>query len=586
VKNILSSKNKLYRAGGAFILAVVVLILLSLVLNLWGVSYGLPNRYYPDEGRIVNNALAFGMGDLNPHYFNYPALSMYLLFILYILYYIGGQLAGLFSSAADFQLLFFSNPTSFYLIGRAANALTGTAVVALTYKLGKETFRDRKIGFLGGALLATLPYFVFLSHFIVTDILQMFFILAAYIFIIRILRTGKLKNYFWAGTLAGLGTATKYSPAVLIVPIVLAHIFHLTENRKKFTFRRLIFPVVLSGTCLAIFFFISSPYNFLDYKNFYDSLQFRSLLGAEGTFGTRTGAAWLIYPRLLFFHSFTFLNRLDPAGIVFLGGLIWAAFRRQREDCLLLCYPLIIYLMIGNWSFSSYRYSLPFIPFFAIWGARAAVEAGRALRARIAREHLRRLTTGALNGFIALVLILSLANSALGNHRLTRKDTRTQAREWIEANIPPGTRIALEWDTEATVQLWETPDDIRAKIRAYETGEAETIHHTSEQMAKVHRMRLEAVPEKNYRITKIGGMDGIRVISDGYSLEELQERGIEYLITSREVFQIFLSERGREIYPDHYRFYRRVEEDFPRLAVFRPAPLSSLGPEIRIYRLD
>ncbi len=578
--------NNLNRAGWISPAILAGLLILSLILNLWGISYGLPNRYYPDEGRIVNNALAFGMGDLNPHYFNYPALAMYLLFGLYGTYFILGHLAGIFASAGDFQLLFFSDPSSFYLIGRTANALAGTAAVFLIYKLGAETYRGRKVGLLAAALVATLPYFVYYSHFIVTDVLQLIFVLGSYIFIIRILRTGKLRNYFWSGALAGLGTATKYSPAALILPIALAHILYLVGKRERPSFSRLIFPPALAGVCLVLFFFIGSPYNFLDYRSFLDSLQFRSLLGEQGTWGTGTGTAWLIYPKIIFFHRFTIFNRLDPVGFVFVGGLIWAAAKRKKEDFLFLLYPLLVYLMMGSWSFGSNRYSLPLIPFLALWGARAVVEAGQVLRIRIPGEGQRKLAVGGLNGFIALVLILSLANSALGNRRLTDKDTRTLARGWIESNIPPGTKIALEWDTEATVQLWETPDDIRTKIRAYETGETETIHHTSEQMARVHRMRLEAVPEQNYRIVRIGGMDGIRVIPDGYSIEELRGKGVEYLITSAEVTRIFLAEQGREVYPDHYRFYRRVTEELPLLAVFHPVPLSSLGPEIRIYRLD
>ncbi|MDP8236100.1 MAG: glycosyltransferase family 39 protein [Candidatus Erginobacter occultus] len=564
------------------------LVVLSLVLNLWGITYGLPNRYYPDEGRIVNNALAFGLGDLNPHYFNYPALSMYLLFVLYIFYFITGQLAGLFASATDFQLLFFSNPSSFYLLGRGANALVGTASVFLLYKLGRETFHNRKIGLLAGVLLATLPYFVYYSHFIVTDILQMFFVLASYIFIIRILRTGKLKNYFWAGALAGLGTATKYSPIVLIVPIALAHILYLSANRDKFSFSRLFWFPLLAAVCLILFFLIGSPFNFLDYRSFYESLQFRMLLGSEHTFGTAdpTQTAWLIYPRLIFFHSFSVFNRLDPIGFVFVGGMIWAAVRRRKEDLLICLYPLLVYLMMGSWSFGSNRYSLPLIPFFALWGARAAVEAGETLRKKTNREWLRRLAAGGINGFIALVLILSLANSALGNRRLTSPDTRTLARKWIEAKISPGTPIAIEWDTESTIQLWETPDDIRAKIRAYETGETETIHHTSEQMVEVHRMRLEAVPESNFRITRIGGMDGTRVKTDGYNLDDLRRGGIKYLISSEGVSHIFLEGRGQEIYPDHYRFYRRVEKELPLLAVFSPTPLLPRPPRLRIYRLN
>jgi len=562
-----------------------LLLLTSLCLNLWGVSYGLPNRYYPDEGRIVNHALAFGMGDLNPHYFNYPAFSMYLLFIFYGIYFFSGYIFGLFQSATDFQLLFFSDPASFYLIGRILNAVVGVAVVALVYKLGKETFRNRKIGLLAGALIAPLPYFVFYSHFIVTDILQLLFILAAYIFIIRILRTGELKNYFLAGALAGLGIATMYSPVSLIVPISLAHFFFLTGNQEKFTFSRLVFPLVLAGLCMVIFFFIGSPFNFLDYKSFYESLQLRALLGEVHTYGTMSGSAWLIYPRLLFFHGVSLLNRLDVMGFIFLGGVIWAACKREKEDYLLLTFPLLLYLTMGSWSFGSCRYALPLIIFLVIWGARAIVATQSLAKKKIGGKLWRRGIISSLNGFVCLAIALSLLNSIFMNFRLTRQDTRTQAKEWVEARIPPGTAIAVEWDTEATSQIWETPDDIRAKIKAYEMGETESIHHSSEQMADVHRMRLAAVPEQNYRIIRMGSVDGTRVQMTNYSLDELRRKGVEYLISSSEVRNIFRSKLGKEIYPDHGIFYRQVEKELRLLETFRPAPLHALGPEIRIYRL-
>jgi len=562
-----------------------LLIAVSLALNLWGITYGLPERYYPDEGRMVNHALAFGMGDLNPHYFNYPALGMYLLFALYGAFFTVGRVAGLFQSAADFQLLFFSNPTAFYLIGRAANALAGAGVVALVYKLGKEAFHDRKIGLLSGAIVATLSYFVFYTHFIVTDILQLLFILGGYIFIVRISRNGRTKDYLWAGALTGLGIATKYSPVLLFAPLLLAHVFYLSRASGKIGLSRVALPIALAGLAMSLLFFIGAPYCFIDYTSFLRSLQFRSLLGEVHTFGTGSGSAWLIYPRLLFRHPYLLLGGLDLTGFIFLGGILWAAWKREKEDFLLLAYPLLLYLMMGKWSFGSNRYSLPLVIFLALWGARAIVEAARAIPHLMGSERGKRWAVGLLGGFIALAIALSLLNSAFMSYRLTRKDTRTLAKEWVETNIPPGTAIAVEWDTEATVQLWETPDDIRAKIAAYETGKAVTIHHASEQMAAVHRMRLAAVPRENYRIVRIGGMDGTRVLLDNYSIEELKEKGAEYLIVSDEVRRIFVERQGEKVYPRHNLFYRQVEEELHPVASFRPSPLSSLGPEINIYRL-
>lgn len=86
---------------------LVTILAVALAVRLIGISFGLPYVYYPDEAQIVNHAVAFGTGDLNPHYFIYPSLFMYVLFIIYCLSYVIGSLAGAFASTGDFIELFF-----------------------------------------------------------------------------------------------------------------------------------------------------------------------------------------------------------------------------------------------------------------------------------------------------------------------------------------------------------------------------------------------------------------------------------------------------------------------------------------------
>src|SRR5262245_9439517 len=97
---------------------VVLLLILALAaaVRLWGIRFGLPYVLYPDEALIVNHALAFGTGDLNPHDFVYPSLYMYVLFVAYGVTYAGGLALGVFGSTDDFIRLFFSDATVFYLV--------------------------------------------------------------------------------------------------------------------------------------------------------------------------------------------------------------------------------------------------------------------------------------------------------------------------------------------------------------------------------------------------------------------------------------------------------------------------------------
>ena len=78
--------------------------------------------YHPDEPRIVEQAVRFHQGDLNPRFFNWPSLYMYVMAGVYGLVFgaSSGGVAGAFAR----------DPALFYLVGRLVTALFGTATVA------------------------------------------------------------------------------------------------------------------------------------------------------------------------------------------------------------------------------------------------------------------------------------------------------------------------------------------------------------------------------------------------------------------------------------------------------------------------
>ncbi|MGB2880051.1 MAG: hypothetical protein WBD24_07700, partial [Candidatus Omnitrophota bacterium] len=76
---------------------ILSILVMGAVLRIWGLSFGLPFQLHQDEPIVVNHALAYGAGDLNPHFFIIPPLCSYLLFFAYGLYFILGKIAGLFA---------------------------------------------------------------------------------------------------------------------------------------------------------------------------------------------------------------------------------------------------------------------------------------------------------------------------------------------------------------------------------------------------------------------------------------------------------------------------------------------------------
>jgi len=121
-------------------------VLLALVLRLHGLRWGLPEVY--EEATPFRQAWEmWGWGpqkpfDLNPHFFKYPSLTIYLQFlgqgILYLLLFVTDRVR----SALDFRVLYELDKTPFYLAGRAITALLGTAIVLPVFASARMISRE------------------------------------------------------------------------------------------------------------------------------------------------------------------------------------------------------------------------------------------------------------------------------------------------------------------------------------------------------------------------------------------------------------------------------------------------------------
>jgi hypothetical protein len=95
------------RVNGLFLIAILAL---ALGLRIWGIGFGLPYPYHPDEPTYVSAALNLGAGIIGrqPN----PTGFSNILFGEYASYYLAGRLTGLFSSAAAFEQAYRSNQVS------------------------------------------------------------------------------------------------------------------------------------------------------------------------------------------------------------------------------------------------------------------------------------------------------------------------------------------------------------------------------------------------------------------------------------------------------------------------------------------
>src|SRR6187397_1224619 len=127
------------RFGGTGLRPALILVgVLALGLRVYGLRYGLPAVYNPDEVAIMSRTLAFAKGDLNPHNFLYPTFYFYALFAWEGLTALLAVATRSVASFGDFQREFFLDPTRVFVAGRLLTALLGAGTVIATGVLGSR----------------------------------------------------------------------------------------------------------------------------------------------------------------------------------------------------------------------------------------------------------------------------------------------------------------------------------------------------------------------------------------------------------------------------------------------------------------
>lgn len=397
-------------------LPIWIILLFGFTVRMIGINFGLPDLYHADEPIIVNHAVAYGTGDLNPHFFKIPPLTSYLLFIAYILFYLIGKAIGRFSNTLEFQNLFFSDPSNFYLIGRILfGAVCGTVSIYLFYRL-LDRFFSRAHAIWGSFLFSLNFLHVRDSHYIYADIPLLLVIIMCFSFLLRILEDDQKKNYFLFGLFAGIAVAIKYNAVFIFVPFVLSYLIQIKQNKKT-----AVANVFLSLIISVIAYSFLNPYSWLDFHFFK-----RELLG-QANAESFTG----------FFHHIVYsLNEglTFPILILSLFGILIFTFRPEPKRLILFSFIFIYYVVLALFSQPYDRYALPLIPFMVFF----AVDFVLFLKHKFNFS----------NPIVVFVFFISASVSVYKIIQVDRlfieKDVRTLAREWIEGNIQAESKIALD----------------------------------------------------------------------------------------------------------------------------------------------
>jgi hypothetical protein len=502
------------RHASAWVLAVIAV--LALALRLFGLQYGLPAVYNPDEVAIMARALGFAKGTLNPENFLYPTFYFYVLFgwvgaYLGIVWLTGGA-----ASLAALQELYFTNPTGIYTAGRLLTALCGTATTIAVFQLGRRLFNPF-VGTAAALFLAVAPLAVRDAHYVKHDVPVTLAIVVAMIAIVRIwpsadARSVNRKDVMIAAAACGVAFSTHYYAIFLALPLTWAIVQRWRSAGWAIVAQRLTTAAVVS----AAVFFALSPYILIEpVVAWRDIMANRQIVMDRAI---RTGA---------FGPAARYLDMLwgDSMGsLVVAWGVAGAACLTvvsPSRAVLLLSFPLPFLLFISNTAPAS-RYLnpvLPFIALFAAWMIEYVAERFRAPRSAI--------------WAVTIAIAASPALQSIRADRFLRvDDTRTLAARFVEERIPNGASILIQ---PYSVPLTPSKESL---------VEALSAHLGSAQAASAKfqiQLRVNPYPNPAYRLIWLGrgGLDADKIYVDPARLGgadasgELKRLGVTYVILKR-----------------------------------------------------
>ena len=417
---------------------------------------------------------------LNPHWFPLGSILIYLM--------VG--IRAIFEPFMDLGSLL-----SMGYIGRSLMALADVGTVFIVYHLGKWVYGIR-VGLLASALVALAVIHIQISHFYRPEPLLVFFLMASFWFMLRVMERRRLKDSVLLGLFVGLTFATKVSVLPLLLPLLLVYGFRLfTTPEGTWTTptpqenARLRVHVLLGGAVAVAAFLVTTPYAVLDLGNFIGDITYQASNVVRTAGKVPFTVQYIDSTPFLYELSQTSLWALGlPLGVVAWGGLLFTIFRvakkgpLRRAEILFVAWVVPNFIMLGIFEVKFLRYIFPLMPFLILMGSGMlfrGLDLARSLPLPVvpvnagAMRAKRVLVVYAPHATIGVIVLVVAATAfyALSFERVYSRDhTVIQASRWINENVPPNSTIVTDnhWDEGI-------PDIHRYRVRQIPIYEEESL---------------------------------------------------------------------------------------------------------------
>ena len=412
------------RAGTLHGTLLAVVLLISLCLNLFGNSWGTPERWYPDE----IDGVAAGMvaqKTLDPHFFFYGGWHYMVL--------------GLTAVAPVGAYNYFFDPkprlsetraltdwrarkdTRIRVLARTSSAVLATLTVLVTYAIASLLF-TRATGLLAAAFLALSSYFILIAHFATVDTAANFWYWLACLLALLGWKRGTTPWYALGAFTVGLAGGTKIDRVLAVIPWVVAIVSRQASPRIS------VGKALGYAALIPLGYVCANPTLLFSFFEFADGTSTDLLFNA-----LRGGGAFL--PMLAEMANGMSWPLFAVAGL----GLLYLGYQAvrgndRREILWLLATIAPMYIVFGSRLSQPYYYVF-FYPGLAIIGAYASITLLRSTRFQ---------PVGRFAAILSLLFVVGwLSLRGIAVDQQFTQDSRYAAAAWIEGHVSHGVVIEV-----------------------------------------------------------------------------------------------------------------------------------------------
>jgi len=472
--------------------ALLAVVLFGAFLRVHILSGALPYPGHQDEKILARKAAnILKTGNLNPKFFKYPSVPIYLTAAAFTLGYVNAASSLDLKDAGAIN----ADPFPYFKYPRIvwpAKALFLLLSVVTIYFTGKVAYQAHGSPYLlflaPLILLMSSTFFLYSHKYLNVDIVGAFFVMALYFYQFNSLSKDTIAHKsFYPGAITALAVASKYTLIWLIVPSILVVLLYSQKMR--------IYKIILLLLFVAVVFVLVMPFSILDLRTFLNDIGSEAYHYADQHRGyTSSSNASQLKHYLI---SGVDEHGLNPgkalmrdfgygSAILVLIGLFTLLTKKWKRAVIILSYPTVFLWYMSRQKVNFFRNIVSLYAFYALLAAIGFIGVYRLLQwiasHRVFKnfsQKQKRLTSLMI---LAAVCLIFFPVPRLVKWTMAKPDSRNLAETWIRENIEHTSTVIIPEELamnveplkkDYTIFQWsfkeyKKKDDFISTVRAHE----------------------------------------------------------------------------------------------------------------------